>query len=308
MKSSSATQASPTPHIPPYHQFMWPALRAIQELGGSGRIQEINAHAAAIAGLSDEQLNVLHVNGPMTEFEYRMHWARTYLGTVGAIVNSSRGVWSITGEGKSVSEADIPDIVAKVRAMHAKKRAERARLDADASSNGNPDEEDTTTSDESGFTDDDKLDWRDRLLSVVQNLPPSAFERLSQRVLRESGFTSVEVTGKSGDGGIDGVGVLRVALLSFQVFFQCKRYKGSVGAPAIRDLRGAMWGRTDKGLLITTGIFTPDAKREATRDGAPVIDLIDGNELCTLLKELKLGVSTKLVEETTIDSEWFQSI
>ena len=59
------------------------------------------------------------------------------------------------------------------------------------------------------------------------------------------------------------------------MFFQCKRYRGSVGASAIRDFRGAMVGRTDKGLLITTGTFTADAKREATRDGAPVLDLID---------------------------------
>jgi restriction system protein len=159
-----------------------------------------------------------------------------------------------------------------------------------------------------GLAEENKLDWRDQLLSLIQILPPAAFERLSQRVLRESGFTSVEVTGKSGDGGIDGVGVLRINLLSFQVFFQCKRYKGSVGASAIRDFRGAMWGRTDKGLLITTGIFTADAKREATRDGVPVIDLIDGDGFCTLLKDLKLGVLTEMVEQTTINPDWFLSI
>jgi restriction system protein len=136
----------------------------------------------------------------------------------------------------------------------------------------------------------------------------SQFERLCQRVLRESGFTRVEVTGRSGDGGIDGIGVLRIALLSFHVFFQCKRYKGSVGAPAIRDFRGAMVGRTDKGLLITTGSFTAEAKREATRDGAPVLDLIDGETLCQILKNLALGVTTRQVEEVTIDPAWFATI
>ena len=151
----------------------------------------------------------------------------------------------------------------------------------------------------------DGYDWKESLLSVLQSVPPPAFERLCQRVLREEGFTKVEVTGRSGDGGIDGIGVLRIALLSFQVFFQCKRYRGNVGASAIRDFRGAMVGRTDKGLFITTGSFTPDAKREATRDGAPVLDLIDGDQFCTILKDLGLGVTTQQVENVNIDADWF---
>jgi restriction system protein len=150
--------------------------------------------------------------------------------------------------------------------------------------------------------------WKDELLDVVRALTPAAFERLAQRLLREAGFLKVEVTGRSGDGGIDGIGLLRVNLLSFQVLFQCKRYQGSVGASAIRDFRGAMVGRSDKGLLITTGTFTPDAKREATRDGAPAIDLIDGDQLCDLLKQLKLGVRTEMVEKMTVEPVWFDSL
>jgi restriction system protein len=152
-------------------------------------------------------------------------------------------------------------------------------------------------------------DWKDGLLAVLTNqMKADAFERLAQRILRESGFVKVEVTGRSGDGGIDGVGVLRLALLSFQVYFQCKKYKGSVSAGAIRDFRGAMVGRTDKGLFITTGTFTAEAKKEATRDGAPAIDLIDGDLLCDLLKSLKLGVTTRMVEEVSTDPEWFGKI
>jgi restriction system protein len=150
--------------------------------------------------------------------------------------------------------------------------------------------------------------WKNRLLEVLRKLSPDTFERLAQRLLRESGFIKVEVTGRSGDGGIDGIGVLRLNLLSFQVLFQCKRYQGSVGAPAIRDFRGAMVGRSDKGLMITTGTFTPDATREATRDGAPTIDLIDGDRLCELLQEKELGVKTELVKRMTVDSNWFDGI
>ncbi len=136
-------------------------------------------------------------------------------------------------------------------------------------------------------------------------MKPAAFERLCQRILKESGFIKVEVTGRSGDGGIDGIGVLRLNLLSFHVFFQCKRWKGSVGASAIRDFRGAMVGRADKGLVMTTGTFTTDARKEATRDGAPAIDLVDGETLCELLKNLKIGVSIRKVEHVRVEQEAF---
>lgn len=150
--------------------------------------------------------------------------------------------------------------------------------------------------------------WQEKLIEVLLGLEPGAFERLSQRLLREQGFVSVMVTGRSGDGGIDGRGVLRVKLLSFQMSFQCKKYRGNVGASAIRDFRGAMVGRSDKGLLITTGRFTAEAIKEANRDGAPPIDLVDGEQLCVMLKELDLGVTTELVEQVTVDPDWFRSL
>jgi restriction system protein len=144
---------------------------------------------------------------------------------------------------------------------------------------------------------------------LTQKLDPSAFERLVQRLLRESGFIQVEVTGRTGDGGIDGKGIAKIhGFMSFHVLFQCKRYKGSVGSSEIRDFRGAMVGRADKGLFITTGTFTPAALKEATRDGAPPIDLVDGIELAEKLKELELGMKIELVEKVIIDESWFENI
>ena len=156
--------------------------------------------------------------------------------------------------------------------------------------------------------EDDEFDWKEKLLAVLIKIDPSAFERLCQRILRESGFTKVEVTGKSNDGGIDGIGILRMNLVSFTVLFQCKRYKDSVGSSVVRDFRGAMQGRCDKGLIMTTGNFTSEAKKEATRDGAPTIDLIDGESLCELLKSLRLGVSVQQIEEISVEENWFSSI
>jgi restriction system protein len=141
-------------------------------------------------------------------------------------------------------------------------------------------------------------------------MDPGAFEHLAKRLLRAAGFINASVTGGSGDGGIDGVGVYRLSLVSFPVYFQCKRYKGTVGPDKVRDFRGAMAGRGDKGLLITTGNFTAEATKEATRDGAPPIDLIDGERLCDLLKEHQLGVETtqRTIEDIAIHAEFFQNL
>lgn len=208
----------------------------------------------------------------------------------------------LTEEGRAAAawpESRLRKFVADAfNASESAKRAKRAQeaSEADATGGFGPPEEDPG--------------WKDRLLKRLQSIEPAAFERLSQRMLRESGFTKVEVTGQSGDGGIDGVGVLRVNLISFQVLFQCKRWKGSVGSGVVRDFRGAMQGRADKGLIITTGTFTPEARKEATRDGAPAIDLIDGDLLCDLLKEHKLGVKTRAVvtEEVSLDEAFFEAI
>lgn len=151
--------------------------------------------------------------------------------------------------------------------------------------------------------------WRETLMATLLEMQPDAFERLCQRVLRESGFIQVEVTGRSGDGGIDGHGIVRLAgLISFPVIFQCKRYRNTISSSVVRDFRGAMVGRADKGLIITTGSFTRDASLEATRDGAPPIDLIDGEQLIDKLKDLKLGVVTKQVEVVEVNTEWFAAI
>jgi restriction system protein len=267
---------------------MWPALKAMKALGGSARHEELLDKIVELEQIPDSTQNVMHTES-QTKLSYNLAWAKTYLGKYYALENPSHGVWAITEKGKVLTEPEVRQIPSDVRKQYKSKKKR------------------TATSEEPPLEGEAK-NWKDDLLAVLTGIKPDAFERLAQRVLRESGFVRVEVTGRSGDGGVDGVGVLRLALLSFQVYFQCKKYKGSVSAGAIRDFRGAMIGRTDKGLFITTGTFTAEAKKEATRDGAPAIDLIDGGQLCELLKSLKLGVSTKMVEEATVSPEWFAGI
>lgn len=284
---------NPGIQMPTRDDLLWPTLKVLDASGGSASIQELSSRVSEYMSLTDGILNELHQGGPQTEVDYRAAWARTYLKKMGAIDNTSRGVWTITDTGRGIeNEARIRELAIEVRAAWNRGRnADRIKV---------PEFETTDTGDEPG--------WENKLLGILRRMEPGAFERLSQRVLRESGFTRVQVTGASGDGGIDGVGVLRVRLISFQVRFQCKRYSGSVGAREIRDFRGAMVGRADKGLFITTGAFTQAAQREATRDGAPAIDLIDGSELCHLLRDLGLDVSTRTVQVFTPHAEFFETL
>jgi len=303
-----ASDADTKVNVPAYHKMLWPTLQALKQLGGSGTIQEIMDRVVEIAGYTEAQQRVIHGEGPETEIGYRLHWARSYLKKVDAIANSSRGIWAITDSGRRLSETDMAAIPVTVRKMSSRKSAASIEPAEEALADVGLPTDVPIASGSGKYSSTVFEQWRDVLLDKLLAISSSGFERLCQRLLRESGFTKVEVTGRSGDGGIDGIGVLRISLLSFQVFFQCKRYKGSVGAEEVRSFRGAMVGRTDKGLLITTGTYTSGAKKEATRDGAPVIDLIDGDQLCVLLKELKLGVSTQQVEEVSIDPQWFSEI
>jgi len=265
------------PSLPRYQDLLWPAILALRDLGGSGSIEEIVERVLEQGDYDAEQQSVLHKGGPSTEIEYRLAWARTYLKGMGLAVNSQRGVWSLTDEGRNVVESELEPLRQAyiLRNREARRSGSSSGADAEAS-------------------EANETAWQERVLNALMQMSPAAFERLAQRLLREAGFISATVTGRSGDGGIDGLGVYRMSLVSFPVFFQCKRYVGSVGSGAVRDFRGAMAGRGDKGLLITTGTFTADAKAEATRDGAPPLDLIDGRRLCELLKQYELGVRTTI--------------
>tara|TARA_R110002126_G_scaffold107558_5_gene243134 strand:+ start:721 stop:1632 length:912 start_codon:yes stop_codon:yes gene_type:complete len=286
--------------------MMLATVEALKSMGGSASIHELDEKVAELEELSEaEQSFTMSGTDPRPRLNYYLAWSRTFLKRGGALENSSRGVWALTDFGESISQIEQTRAIQKQ--VNDEER-ERARQKRHAAAKIKKVETDTNFNLEEERDSLEVASWNAILLSSLRSMDPSAFERLSQRLLREAGFTKVEVRGKSGDGGIDGIGILRVNLVSFQVLFQCKRWKGSVGAQEIRDFRGGLQGRADKGLFITTGNFTQQASEEATRDGAIAIDLIDGDRLCDLLKQYELGVRTKLIEEVTVDKSWFEKI
>jgi len=281
---------------PQFVKYFPYVLSALKDLGNSGTPTEVRNWIARTLNLPDQVLDEPMKSGG-SRFENQVAWARFYLMKTGFIDSSKKGVWSLTEKG----------ISSNLTEKEAQKIYHEAMLGFKNKSSGfeNPpggEEKIAPTELSVSATGD----YRSEILELIRGLSPSGFEKLCQRLLRESGFQQVEVTGRSGDGGIDGKGLLEInKLLSMQVVFQSKRYGAStpVTVSQIRDLRGAMAGRTDKGIFITTGSFTADAKKEALREGVPPIELVDGQKLVAMLEDLELGLMPKKVYD--IDTKFF---
>ncbi len=273
-------------------QYFGPILEALRKLGGSGTPDEVVEQIAKDLAIPDEVQNELLPSGE-PRFRNQVAWGRYYLVKAGLLDSSRRGIWSLTEQGRTsvLTHEDAQNILTRVvRAYRDGRKTKTA----------------TTESDENtGLETDTPAGYRKEALELLLAMPPSGFERLSQRLLREAGFIQVVVTGQSGDGGIDGHGTLQInPLVSFKVLFQCKRYQGSVSASQVRDFRGAMAGRADKGIILTTGSFTAEARREASRDGVPPIELIDGEKLLDMLETLELGLTP--IKTFQVDQSFFK--
>lgn len=287
---------------PTYSELILPTYEALVKLGGSGTNAEICDEVIQIMDLSDEIVDEAHLGSAnQSELEYQLAWARTYLKNYGVIERSARSVWSLTsGYSDGTKKLDAKKIVAFMANKKAEKKnlGERKTLEQA--------ESDQLPEDDAEIPDENKP-WRAKLSEVLLNMNPYGFERLSKRVLRECGFTQVEVTKKSADGGIDGTGKLKInGIFSFNIAFQCKRYKGLVGAGDIRDFRGSLTTDIEKGVFITTGTFSKAAREEASNPGKQQIDLIDGDDFINKLAEFQIGVKPVLTYE--IDEKFFETI
>ena len=278
---------------PQFLRFCIPIVETLKELGGSGQPKEVTNAVLERLHISEHEQAQTNKNGG-SRVRNQVAWARFYLAKADVLDASRRGVWALTEKGRTVHLS--PHAV--------------LQLFKDVHTNFPPKEEQpNAVIDETEISPpaDPSINSvaQRTLLDVLKSLPPGGFERVSQRLLRESGFERVIVTGKSGDGGIDGHGILQVnPFVSFTVLFQCKRYAGAVSASQVRDFRGAMMGRADKGIIITTGTFTTEATKEARRDGAPPIELVDGETLAQMFERLELGVKPKTVYE--VDEAFFE--
>ena len=292
--------------IPKYNELLTPTINAIKSLGGSGNNDEILEKVITDLKISDKAAEALHKGSKsITELWYQLAWAKTYLRLYGIIENSKRSVWSIKPSYMGEEKIDDKQIIATIAKRSYDQRKKKAKSDSTEALPRNY-KDNNPENDEIELPDELKP-WRFKLMNILNNMDPFAFERLAQRVLRESGFTQVEVTKKTSDGGIDGTGKLLInGIITFNVVFQCKRYKGLVGANKIRDFRGSLTADAEKGIFITTGTYTKYAKEEASIPGKVHIDLIDGEELINKIAEYGIGV--KQIISYEIDEDYFRKI
>lgn len=275
-------------------RWMGPLLDTLRELGGSGKPREVVDRIAEKSNLSDETLEVTLKSG-QTKFYNQVHWARQYLVWEELLDSSARGVWTLTPRGSKtvLNEGESRKIVAKWVKFHSEERRKNAQAETPV-----------VAEIEAELNESD--DVFERFLDRLKNVSPEGFEQICGLLLRESGFEQVTITGRPKDGGIDGNGVLQInAFVSMKVLFQCKRYRGTVSRSDVGDFRNAMIGRAEKGIMITTGSFSMDARREAVREGAPPIELVDGERLVELFKRAELGLKPKLVTVYELDESFF---
>ena len=285
-------------NIPTYRELIIPTFQSLKELGGSGTNNEIYEKVISIMNYSNDILDFPHLGSTtQTEVQYQLAWARTYLKNFGIVDNSGRSIWSITPKYAQIDPYELnPTEIISYSHSKSKNNNENNSIPYD----------DDITNNEEEYPEENKP-WRSKLSNILQNMDPYAFERLCQRVLRENGFEDVRVTKKSGDGGIDGTGKLIIGgLISFNIAFQCKRYKNNVSSGEIRDFRGSMNSNIEKGIFITTGIFTEDAKKEANAAGKKQIDLVDGEKFIDILLENRLGVEE--IKYYKVEKDFFDNI
>jgi restriction system protein len=284
-------------NIPQHFRFINPIIEVLKFLGGSGRSSEVSDLVIEKLDITDKELEDQLQSG-QSRIKNQIHWARLVLVKIGFIDSSQRGVWSLTEKGLNANFSK-EDLIHLYQTRRQWICGDKPKDDRDEST------KDKLVDDNNNTGLEPPADYKEELLNILKSLPPAGFERICQRLLRESGFAQVNVTGKSGDGGIDGHGILQVnPFVSFSVLFQCKRYQGSVTASQVRDFRGAMMGRADKGIILTTGSFTIDAKKESRRDGVPPIELIEGEKLVEMFELLELGL--KAVKTYDIDYRFFK--
>ncbi len=279
-----------SPHLPAHVQFFLPIVEALRKLGGSASPSELKDTLVEMLQITEEELQEILKNG-VSRVDNQVTWSKVYLVREGLLDVSDPNVWSLTEDGlrRQLTEDDVLAIFKRIHGAFVTKKGKRPEV---ATPHVETEVEEETA-------------HKAALLGLLKSLPPEGFERLCQRLLRASGFKRVEVKGRSGDGGIDGEGILEInPLVSLKVIFQAKRYKDAVSPSQVRDFRGAMQGRAEKGIFITTGRFTQEAKNEAIREGAPPIELVDGEKLVQLFEQKQLGLKPKTIYE--IDHAFFE--
>ena len=272
---------------PQFLSYVKPLVEVLRNIGGSGATADVIDQVISYMKIPDSVVEETISSGA-SRVRNQIQWARMYLVKADLMDSSQRGVWKLTEKGfeAEITEESVYSLFKKVQGSFVEEPKQKESAPIEEA------EEEIVADEAHG----------EALLNILKNLSPQGFERICKRLLSEVGIHDVQVTGGAGDQGIDGTGVIKVnEVVGFTIIFQCKRYKDSVIPHHVRDFRGTMQGRADKGIIITTGRFTSEAKKEAVRDGVPPIELIDGERLVSLFEKYQLGLKPKVVYDLVPD-------
>jgi len=257
-------------------EYVIPILNVLKENGGYGNASEIVEKVIDRLNITDEAVNEISASG-QSVVKNRIQWARFYLAKAGLIDTEKRGIWQLTQEGfdAKLNQEQVYLLFRKVHKVFEPENKKQVLVKEENIDNEVVEDEEHSVA----------------LLNTLKSLKADGFEKICKRLLTELGIHDIVITGRSGDQGIDGIGLIKLNdVVNFNVVFQCKKYKEAVAPHHVRDFRGAMQGRADKGLILSTGRFTQEAKKEASRDGVPPIELIDGERLVSLFEKYQLGL------------------
>lgn len=275
--------------LPHGRDLAYATLQAVDRRGGSAQSKELRNAVSEITGLTEDELEKLSLKS----VKMQMGWARTGLKSSGHLDNSQWGVWALTIEGLLLVRSEPSAAQKAARQAYERgwgqirrEKALREAAGASADSDGN---------------------WKDGLLQAIQKMGPAAFANLCSILLKEAGFRDLETAGGNGEDEFVGVGVYKHHLIRSRVYVQCQRRADRIPTREVRAFADAISSRANRGLFITTGTFTRDAQKVA-KDGSQPIDLIDGEELCDLLKEYGLGVKVETREHITINQKFFDAV
>jgi restriction system protein len=292
-------QTIDTQKLPAVVGFIPRILTALRQMNGVAKAGAVKAAVVQAVSDAGESMNDQMLASGVPKYQNDIYWARMYLVNAGLLEpakTAGHGTWKLTTLGwESAEDMQTAAAIYYQTASKGGKNKDETDMPAPSGDDLQQDIEGT-------------VDWQVQLKEILWSLSDQGFEHLCAAIMTANGLDQIKVTGKSGDKGIDGMGLMYLdgaSLVSIRVAWQCKRYTtGSVRSMEVRNFRGSMDHKTDHGIIFTTSTFTPDAMAESVDLGKTPIRLVPLDQLIQTLKDLKLGVGP--APEHVIDASFFE--
>lgn len=281
-------QNTDTSNVPEVVRFIPRILATLREMNGVAKAGAVKAAVVQAISEAGEPVNDQMLSSGVPKYQNDIYWARMYLVNAGLLEPSKvagHGVWKLT-QGGWLSPLDMSTAAAiyyktASSSSQGSKNKDEADLPAPSGDDHQQDLEGT-------------VNWQVQLKAVLWSLSDQGFEHLCAAIMTANGLDQIKVTGKSGDKGIDGMGLMYLddaGLISIRVAWQCKRYTNTtVGSAEVRNFRGSLDHKTDHGIIFSTSTFTAEAMKESVALGKAPVRLVPLDELIEMLRKLKLGV------------------